>query len=376
MTSGAGAATSDPKPAPIVIGDLCTCSGGLQSGITVQTLQAWESWVNAHGGIKHHRVSILFQDDMSDPAVATSEVEELLEQDRVIAIFDNSNEDVAWANQARKAHVPILGGEDSAIAASNPDVFPPGGTLDRSAFGSAQFVKRAGVKKMAILYCSEAAACLQSSNLTRTAYGKIGIRVVYTVSIAFGAPNYAAQCLAAQQAGATAMLVADASTIVAKVATDCAAQGYYPVQVNGDGTVSISWLTVPAMNGNIDQEPNIPWFVRDSATKSMYAAMAKYAPAVLDGPNFGENVVQTWAVGAELQAAAGASRLGVTPTSNQILSGLYAMTGTTLGGLSPPLKFARGKVAENGCYSMVEIKKGKFADPYGPGFLCVKAHVS
>jgi len=334
VVAATGAGASDAKAAPMVVGDLCSCTGPQGSSIsqTTQTLQAWESWVNAHGGIKNHRVTILVKDDESDPATATSAAKELIEQDHVIAIFDNSNEDVLWAGQARMAHVPILGGEDSAIAASNPDVFPPGGTLAKSAFGSAQFVKKAGVKKMAILYCSESAACLQSSNLTRVDYGRVGIRVVYTDSIAFNEPNYAAQCLAAQQSGATAMLVADASAIVSKVATDCAGQGYRPLQISGDGAVAISWLAVPGMNGNIDQEPNIPWFVHDAATKSMYAALAKYAPAVLDQPDFGENVVQAWSAGAELEAAAAASRLGVTPTSKEILWEVSPLTSNLFGG--------------------------------------------
>ena len=43
--------------------------------------------------------------------------------------------------------------------------------------------------------------------------------------IGFAAPNYTAQCLAAKQAGATAMSVGDASSIVVKVAQDCATQG-------------------------------------------------------------------------------------------------------------------------------------------------------
>jgi branched-chain amino acid transport system substrate-binding protein len=286
-------ASAANEAAPIVIGDLCSCSGAQSSSIsqTTATMQAWASWVNAHGGIKNHQVRVVVKDDNGDPATATSEAEQLIDVDRVVAIFDNSTEDAIWADEAHEAHTPILGGEDSAITATNPDVFPPGGTLDKAASGSAQFVKRAGVQKMAVLYCAEVATCLQTSESTRADYGKIGINVVYSTSIAYGAPSYVAQCLAAQEAGATAMLVADASTIVSKVATDCASQGYHPLQISGDGAVAISWAKVPAMDGNIDQEPNIPWFLHNSATKGMYAALAKYAPAVLTGPNFGENVL-------------------------------------------------------------------------------------
>ena len=54
----------------------------------------------------------------------------------------------------------------------------------------------------------------------------------------------------AVQAGAQAITVGDASEIVTKVAQDCAQQGYDPIELGAGGTVSSSWLTVPAMQKN------------------------------------------------------------------------------------------------------------------------------
>src|ERR1019366_7274180 len=100
----------------------------------------------------------------------------------------------------------------------------------------------------------------------------------------------------------------------------------------------ISWLTIPAMQGNVDVQPEIPWFVHDAATKPMYAALEKYAPSVPAGPNFGEVVVQVWAEGTEFKLAAEAAHLSANPTAAQVLKGLYALPkGTTLDGIAPPL---------------------------------------
>jgi branched-chain amino acid transport system substrate-binding protein len=186
---------------------------------------------------------------------------------------------------------------------------------------------------VADLYCAEVAICAQSAVEIKSALAKVGLKLVYAASIGFAAPNYEAQCLAAKQAGATAMYVGDASGVVTKVAQNCTAQGYAPLEFGGDGTVSI------------------PWFVHDAATKPMYAALDKYAPSVPTGPNFGEVVVQVWAEGTEFKLAADAAHLSADPTSAEILKGLYALPkGTTLDGIAPPLGgFVKGEPSNNKC---------------------------
>ena len=158
------------------------------------------------------------------------------------------------------------------------------------------------------------------------------------------------------------MSVGDASAIVTKVAMDCATQGYDPTELGADGTVAIAWLAIPAMEGNVDVQADLPWFVHNAATKPMYAALAKYAPGVTTGPNFGEVVIQTWAAGIELQLAAEAGHLSATPTAAEITNGVYALPkGTTLGGIAPPLGgFVKGKPANNTCFYLMGINDGKF----------------
>jgi branched-chain amino acid transport system substrate-binding protein len=124
------------------------------------------------------------------------------------------------------------------------------------------------------------------------------------------------------------------------------------------------------MNGNIDVQGDVPWFVHNAATKPMYTALNKYAPGVTTGPNFGEVVVQSWAAGVLLEEAAAAGHLSANPTPAQILTGLYSLKNTTLGGLSAPITFHKGKTASNPCFFEMGIKNAKFVPLNGGKYFC------
>jgi branched-chain amino acid transport system substrate-binding protein len=370
VSQSAGAKTL----APLVIGNICSCTGPEASSVaqTGPTSLAWASWIDAHGGIDGRMVKVIVKDDGYNPSTALSDAQTLVEQDHVIAIMDNSFVDQGWQDYIKQQGVPVLGDTESVAGYTNPDFFTPGLTFNNSPAATADSIKKAGVKKMADLYCVEVAICAQSASELKASMAKIGLTMVYQGGIGFAAPNYTAQCLAAKQAGATGMEVADASGVVVKVAANCAAQGYEPVEFGGDGTVSKSWLTTPGMQGNVDVQPDLPWFVHDAATKQMYEALDKYAPAVPAGPNFGEIVVQVWAEATEFKLAAEAAHLSATPTAAEITKGLYALPkGTTLDGIAPPLSgFVKGKTANNKCFFLMGINHGKFVTLDGNKPVC------
>lgn len=369
--AAAGASTSKP----IVLGDICSCTGPEASSIaqTSPTIQAWASWENSHGGIDGHKVEVIVKDDGYNPGTALSDAKELVTADHVVAIFDNSDVDTSWASFIEQQKVPGIGGLDTAAGYTNPDFFPPGGTYQFETIVGVQTAKQAGIKKEADLYCVEVAICAQSSAQLKSALAKTGLQLAYSAGIGFAAPNYTAQCLAAKQSGATAMTVADASAVVAKVASECAAQGYTPTEFSADGSVSISWLTTPGMEGNIDNQPDLPWFVHNDATKNFYNELAKYAPSVSRSPNFGEIALTTWASGIEVQEAIQAGNVTATPTAAEITDGLYHLpAGTTLGGLAPPIHFEKGKIASNACFYTMGIKNHKFVLLNSGKLVCAK----
>jgi branched-chain amino acid transport system substrate-binding protein len=366
----AGAATK----APIVIGDVCSCTGPEASSVaqTTPTLQAWAKYVTAHGGIQGHPVQLIVKDDGYNPTTSLADVQTLVTADHVVALFDNSDVDSSWTSYVAAHDVPVAGGAESDAGYQNPVFFVPGATYNYFTDADAYAAKVSGAKKLADVYCAEVAVCAQSSTDLKTSLPKFGLTLSYTAAISFAAPSYAAYCLAAKQSGATAMTVGDATAIVNKVVADCATQGYNPTEISGDGTVAISWLTIPGMEGNIDVQPNLPFFVKNTATKPMYDALARYAPGVTTGPNFGEIVLENWAAGVEVQTAGAAAHFGAHPTSAEMVAGFYAMPkGTTLGGLSAPITFKKGVQHGNSCFYLMGIKNQKFVSLKNSKPVCV-----
>ena len=371
----AGSAGAADSSSTVTIADLCSCTGPEASSIsqTSDTMQAWASWVNSHGGLAGHQVNLVILDDGYSAAKALTNAETAINQDHAVAIFDNSDEDPSFASTVQSAHVPVLGGQESDSGYKSADFFPAGATFNYTNSVGAIIAKAEGVKKMAAVYCVEVAICAESVHQGEQVAAHYGIKYVYTSSIGFAAPNYTAQCLAAKQSGATAMTVGDASSVVEHVVTDCAAQGYTPRQLSSDGTVAAAWLTIPAFNGNIDTQSDNLWFLHNASTSTMYAALDKYAPGVPTGPNFGEIVLQSWSDGALMQAAVKAAGASATTslTSAEILKGLYGLpTGETLGGLSPALHFVKGQPANNSCFFEMGIKNAKFVALHGDTTIC------
>ena len=361
--------------APVVLGDICSCTGVEASAIapTSNLLQAWASWTNTHGGIAGHKVQVIIKDDALDPATSVADVQALVTQNHIVGLFDNSDEDPAWATYIEQQKVPVFGNPDTPAGQDNPDFYPQGTTYSNFVVAEAVALKRAHLKKLADLYCVEVAVCASSVPPLEAALKKegYGTKIVYQSGIAFAAPNYTAQCLAAKQAGATAVTVGDAAEIVSKVAMDCAQQDYYPIELGVDGTVSSSWLPVPGMQGNIDAQPDLPWFIHNAATKDMFAALDKYAPSVPTSPDFGETSMTAWAGAQEALAAGKAGHLSATPTAAEITNGLESFKGTTLGGLTPPLTFAKNKPHQIACFYEMGINNKTFVPLNGDKYICV-----
>jgi len=370
-TSGPASAAS--SGAPVVIGDLCSCTGPEASTISQTTVvvNAWAASVNAKGGLDGHQVQIVVKDDGYNPATSQADAQALVQQNHIVALFDNSDEDTVWATYMEQQKVPVIGATESNAGYQNPDFFPPGATINFDGGAGAIQAHDAGIKTEADLFCVEVTICEQGAAKLHALLPKVGMKLVFSAGIGYAAPNYTAQCIAAKQSGAQSMAVSDASAIVTKVAENCAAQGYTPTELSADGSVAIAWLGVPAMNGNLDVQADLPWFVHNAATKPMYAALEKYAPGVTTGPNFGEVVVQSWAAGVELQLAAQAGHLSAHPTAAQIIDGLYALKGTTLDGLVAPITFHKGQPASNPCFYQMGIKNGKFVELDGGKTICV-----
>jgi branched-chain amino acid transport system substrate-binding protein len=360
LSQPAGAATGG---APINIGDIASLTGPEASSIdqTTEVLEAWAKEVNAKGGIAGHKVNLIVKDDGYNPTTSLSQVEGMVTGSHIVALVDNSDVDTSWYKYIEAQKIPVIGGQTEDGPYESADFFDPGSTFDDFPLGEAYLTKLVHSTKTADLYCAEVALCTEALAPLKADMPKFGSKMVYTSAISFAAPSYAAQCIAAKQAGATSMTVGDATQVVNKVVQDCAAQGYTPIQISADGTIGQSWLTIPQFNGNVDAQPDVPFFVHNAATNPMYAALTKYYPQQLTNPNFGEIVVENWADAILIQDALEAGKLTATPTAAEVTAGMYALPqGTTLGGLTPPLHFTKGQPTHNACFFYMGIKNGKF----------------
>src|SRR5258707_15885584 len=81
--SSAGAGSSGST---VTIADLCSCTGPEASSIsqTSDTMQAWASWVNSHGGLAGHQVRLVILDDGYSAAKALSNAETAINQDHAV----------------------------------------------------------------------------------------------------------------------------------------------------------------------------------------------------------------------------------------------------------------------------------------------------
>jgi branched-chain amino acid transport system substrate-binding protein len=365
---------------PVNIGFVCDCADGTLSSsdsVAKPTVQAWVSYTNAHGGVNGHKVNVIYEDPNFNSGTALSEVETLVSQDHVVAIIDVSSSDNVWGSYAASHGVPIVGGNTSSETfVTNSDFFSVGQTLDSYPTNFVDAAKKVGATSMGVLYCAEAVTCEQTVPAIKTTAQQLKVSLTYESAISASSPNFTAPCVAAQQAGTQALVVADAVSVVQKVAQSCSTQNYNPYYIALDGAVSESFTSTPGIDTKlIGSETDYPFFLNSiPASKTMISAIRKYQPSLISNPNYSELVTQAWASGLLFSAAATASNAGKSGaiTPGQIKTGLYALHATTLGGMTPPLTFHKGSPTPIDCWYWIRIQNKKFTAPYGIKPVCVK----
>jgi branched-chain amino acid transport system substrate-binding protein len=358
-----------------VIGNIGSYSGPNASayGNAGQVLQAWADSVNASGGINGHHVKVVVMDDGNSASTALSEAQELVQQDHVLAIVgEMSSPAETWASYVQQQGVPVIGGNTiDPVFDSNPDFFPVGATPDQSVYDAIAATK-ATSPRGSVFYCTENPACAALVPGVRSAYTRAGGSLVLPAPISVTAPDYTAECLTAKGDHVQSVIIYAPATTQLSIAQNCATQGYFPVLM-GDG-VSFTQQFASSFSGVSGAKIMIsddvfPFFEQSTpAEQAFHSALAKYAPSVLAPATFTENDATEWA-SAQLFALA-AQKLGPSPTPSQLTSALYGLSGTTVGGLTPPLHFQQGKPSSVSCIYVVTVSGGKFATPDGSQLFC------
>lgn len=368
-TSATSSATSSNTSAaqatgaPIKVGLICSCSGpfGTNTVPVEDVYKAWVNTVNGSGGINGHPIQLITEDDAATPGTSVSDLHTLL-SDGVVAIADMSIVDEAWASTVQAANVPVVGIDATENPFfQNPDFFPEGQTNDSSTYADVAVAKAAGATNIGDLYCAEAPSCAEGAPLIKAAGQKLGVPNVYTAEVAMTAPNYTAQCLAAKQAHVTSIFIGDSSNVLARIANDCALQGYNPIWIE-EGEGQTPQLFTGAISKNLWAEFNdMPFYANTPAIQAMNAAVDKYYPGLRNKTTaYSALAAYSWPSGILLEDAvkAGGLTASATPSAAEVTSGLYALKGDTLQGLAPPLTFTPGHPHPIDCWFTAKIVNG------------------
>ena len=353
----------------LVIGTIGNFSGPGGEPSHLAGLQAWVNSVNASGGIKGRQIKLVVEDDQGDATNSQADIRQLVQVDHVLAIVspEASGTESGWASYVQQQHVAVIGGQaDTPEWFTNPSFFPSGATVLTSLEMQAYAVKAAGKDSFGAVYCAEAAVCKQVLPALQGYAKALRLDLSTSAAIAVAAPSYTAQCLAARQAGAQALIIDASYAAGSRFAPACAQQGYSPVYVIPSGAFDNGYLQVSQVNGAYVPTTNALWFAGTPAVDQFKAAMAKYEPGTALGPN----PMSGWSGGA-LFAAAAAS-LPADPTPADVFTALYALPkNDTLNGLSPPLNFHSGAPASQvTCFFLGRIENGQLTAPQGPAPIC------
>jgi branched-chain amino acid transport system substrate-binding protein len=353
----------------LLIGTIGNFSGPSAEPEHLAGLQAWVDSVNASGGIKGHQIKLVVEDDQGDATTSQADIRQLVQVDHVLAVVspEDSGTESGWASYVQQQHVAVVGGEDdTSVWFTNPSFFPSAATVLTSLEMQAYAVKAAGKTSFGAVYCAEEAVCKQVLPALQ-GYGKaLGLDMSTSAAIAVSAPSYTAQCLAARQAGAQALIIDASYAAGSRFAPACAQQGYSPVYVIPSGAFDNSYLQLSQMNGAYVPTTNALWFASTPAVDQFKQAMAKYEPSTTLGPN----AMSGWSGGALFGAAA--ALLPAKATAADVFTALYSLPkNDTLNGLTPPLNFHSGAPASQvTCFFLAQIKNGALTAPKGTAPVC------
>jgi len=378
-TPGQGAAPAAPVVAPGEKGEIVVAAIGTESGpigaATLPIQQAARAFVadaNARGGLAGHKVRYIIADDEGDPNKALSLARRMVDQDKAVAFFANHGPTTA------QAIVPLLEERKipsiaacicSTAEAKSPMAFyaGPDGDLGMTWSHIAPLKAFApNVKKVSVMFCREAAVCLNYRNRINEHQKEWGLEIVHEAQPSLAQPDFTAEVIAARNAGAEGIIVVMENASNIRIARAAHRQGWNPALATQGTGVEARLLA----DGGKDAEGimaggfGLDW---NSPKMADYvAAMKRHVAGGILG-SFGTNV---WATGKLFEKIA--QGFPANPTSADILTGLYSLNGETLGGLIPPTTFVPGKPSGNNCAVPLQVQNGKFVSAGNPDeYVCL-----
>jgi branched-chain amino acid transport system substrate-binding protein len=368
-TSSAAAAGCPAPCAPLVIGSVGTWSGLVGQNVVggLNALQAWVAATNAAGGLGGHPVKLVVADDGTDPSRHRALVQELVERRGVVAFSYNAavfsgHASVSYLEQKR---IPVVGGSGTEPWYTTSPMFftqiiAGEVAIEATVASYARSAKAMGLTKMGLITCSDGVqVCDDTARAAPDYIKRYGMDLAYQGKASLAQPDFTANCLAARNTGAQILYLALDANSYARFSKACASVDYRPRY----GIAQPVMLAELAKDPNLQGSPGVSYtapffFGPNPAIARFQQAMATYAAkAPLTG-----SASLGWSA-AELLGAA-ARRLSPTPTSADILEGVWALNGDDLGGLTAPLRFKRdAPTVPPVCYWQVVVSDNSYQSP-------------
>jgi branched-chain amino acid transport system substrate-binding protein len=371
---GSPAAPTGGSKTTIALGSFGTQTGPIGRILlpVPQGARAWAADVNARGGLAGHPVKLILADDGGDPNKALSIVRRMVEEDKVLAFYAEFGPTTIQAAlpYLEQKQIPVIGGCNCFQgAAESPMVFQVG---IGSKYGLAwehllPFKAYApNEKKASLQYCREAPTCKTMADDIRKLAPQAGIEIVHEAQTTLTQPDYTAEVLAARNAGANLLILATESFSAIRTIRSAHRQDWHPQVATQHSAVDARFIA----DGGADVEGVllgagiVSW---DSPKMADYrAAIDRYAPgAVL------ANISQFAYMAGKLLEKMAAS-WPAQPGTADVVKGLYALNGETLGGTIPPLAYKEGVGHDSSdeCVIPTRVEGGKFVPQNGDTFLC------
>ena len=337
-------------------------------------VQLWVKHVNSRGGVNGHEVRLVVYDDGGDPARHRAQVQEAVEQRKVIGFLMNGDviaggSSVEYITQQR---VPVVGTDTGTeYPYTSPMYFPSSSsgsyTMQAIVYSSAAQLAPLGKTKVGTLVCAEAQACAEVEKGYATHSAKAGLKHVYKGRASIAQPDFTAECLSAKNAGVEMLWAAMDQNSMGRISAACARQGYHPLYGAGSQNTSDGMRANQEFEGLIGTAFTFPYFQSGTpATDEFQTALKQYGAKI----TVGLSTAGGW-VGAKLFEKA-AANLPEPPTREALLAGLWSIKNETLGDLTQPLTFVKDRPQTGrACWFNFTIKDGEWRSPDNFALRCL-----
>jgi branched-chain amino acid transport system substrate-binding protein len=300
VAAGAGAATdADPgvTPTSVLIGGTVPLSGEAAAfGSVGPGAKAYFDWVNARGGVAGRRIEYRFYDDAYNPAQTVQLTRKLVEQDKVLAIFNavGTANNLAIREYLNAQKVPqLFAGDGSAALGSSPTTYPwtlgflPSYRGEGTTYGR-DLVKRRPKARVAVLFENTELGKDMTRGLSRAIAGK-GPRIVASESYEFTAADVTSQVAKLKASGADTLALFATPKFMIQAVLAVHKLGWKPQlyiasvsiepSIMDIARVNAPELTKNALSIAFVKNPRDPIWAKDPVVKLYRSILATYAPS-------------------------------------------------------------------------------------------------